>query len=383
MRLLKISYCFIIILALSCRQTYDLPFTGPAKGYLVVEGFINSGAGATTIKISRALGLVDSVLTRPEKSAVVTVEGNDNSIAPLAEISDGTYEADQLSISPNQQYRLHIKTLDGAEYYSAYATPKVTPAIDSISWEKTGKGVEVFVNTHDPTNNSTYYRWEYEETWEYHSAYYSILKYRYHPVSKHPYAVDPRPADESNKLFYCWQREKSSAILVGSSSHFSEDRIHLPLTVVPNTSWKLSVLYSILVYQYAVSAEEHEFFRRMKKNTENLGSLFDAQPSELVGNIHNSRNANEVVVGYVGIYNRQEKRIYIKNSEVPNWGYNQGCELFEAGNNELGYAGFKTDVPIKVHIYGMRNDTLSVYVALSPCGDCTLRGTNIKPSFWP
>src|SRR3712207_6958843 len=32
-------------------------------------------------------------------------------------------------------------------------------------------GVTIFVNTHNPENNTRYYRWEFDETWENRSVY--------------------------------------------------------------------------------------------------------------------------------------------------------------------------------------------------------------------
>jgi hypothetical protein len=46
------------------------------------------------------------------------------------------------------------------------------------------------------------------------------------------------------------------------------------------------VLYYIKLSQYALSHDAYLFYQKLKKNTEQLGSIFDAQPSELSSNIH-------------------------------------------------------------------------------------------------
>jgi hypothetical protein len=71
----------------------------------------------------------------------------------------------------------------------------------------------------------------------------------------------------------------------------------------------------------------------MKKNTEGTGSVFDAQPSELVGNIHCTTNATEPVIGYIDICTVQESRTFIKNSQVPNWNFVTPCIKTEIPNN--------------------------------------------------
>ncbi|MEJ7664694.1 MAG: DUF4249 family protein [Hymenobacter sp.] len=51
-------------------------------------------------------------------------------------------------------------------------------------------------------------------------------------------------------------------------------------------SSKLYYLYSILVRQYALTPEEFAYWDKLRKNTENLGTLFDPLPSQLSGNVH-------------------------------------------------------------------------------------------------
>ena len=163
----------------------------------------------------------------------------------------------------------------------------------------------------------------------------------------------------------------------------SRDSIHLPLKIIPNADWRLSVLYSILVKQYAISAEHYEFLKRMKKNTEQTGSLFDAQPSALNGNIHSLADASEVVVGYIGISDLQQKRLFIKTSEVPGWNYAQVCEPAIVRYRADSMKEYKNDIPIDVHEFGMRGDTISIKIGPAYCTDCAYRGSNQKPSFWP
>lgn len=376
-----ILLCCVIALLANCREKYVLPNVGPAGGFLVVEGFINSGAGATEVRLSRSLRLVDTVDVSPELKAQVWVQGKDNSQQLLAEQGNGLYSGDNLAINPAQEYRLYIMTDGGKEYASAYSRPLNTPPIDAINWERLNGGVEVFVNTHDATGNVKYYRWAYEETWEFHSTLYSSLMYLLGPDGK-PYDVDTRPYEDAKNMFFCWQYENSSRILIGNSANYTRDSIHLALQFIPRASWKISVLYSIKIKQYAISSAEHEFLRRMKKNTEQVGSLFDAQPSELVGNIQCLSNPGELVVGFVGISNMQEKRIFINNSEVPDWDYNLPCQTMEIPNNPDSMAMYTTAVPIlPTEIFGIR--ILRFTIADSYCADCRTRGFNIKPSYWP
>ncbi len=159
----------------------------------------------------------------------------------------------------------------------------------------------------------------------------------------------------------------------------------MPLVHIEPASVELSVLYSINVRQYALSHEAYIFFQKVKKNTESLGSIFDAQPSDLQGNIHCVTDPSEIVVGYIDISEEKIKRIFINNSELPGWGYSQGCVQTIVDNQPdsiLKYGvGLSPMVPTALGPFGS-----IVKFSATPdqnCIDCTLKGTNVRPFFWP
>jgi hypothetical protein len=379
----KIIYACIVLLLFACREKYVPPFAAPGKGYLIVEGVINSGQGPTTVRLSRSVVLADSGRFKSELKAVVRVEGEDNSSYPLTEGTQGFYTAPQLGLNSNMRYRLYIKTTEGKEYVSDFAKPIKTPPIDNIRWEQP-RDLTLFINTHDPQNIIRYYKWEYEETWEFHSAYLTQLKYLKEP-SGQPYAVDylyPNQ-DYNYSIATCWQGGTSTNLLLGSSAKLLRDSIDLPLLVIPHGSWKLSVLYTIKVKQNAVSKEGYEFLQRMKKNTESTGTLFDAQPSELVGNIHCKNDPTEVVLGFMETADVHEKRIWIRSSELTDWGFVQNCSLLVVTNHPDSVKQNANLYPTTVAELTPRGSIATYNAADYYCVDCTLKGTNVKPAFWP
>ena len=112
--------------------------------------------------------------------------------------------------------------------------------------------------------------------------------------------------------------------MLGSTAKLSQDIVYLPIASIPKDHGSLSVLYSIKVKQYAWTKEGYNFLDIMRKNTEIVGSVFDAQPSQLNGNIHCVTDPTEKVIGYFNISPVREKRIFINNSEVPDWRYESG-----------------------------------------------------------
>lgn len=374
--------CCLIPVLFGCKQKYEPPITSPATGYLVVEGIISAN-GPAEIHLSRTIPLADSARSTNERSALVRLEGTNGNRTTLFDNNNGVYTYSQLNLSSNEQYRLYIKTKDGKEYASNFVKVKTAPPIDSISWVYQNDGVQLHINTHDPLNNTWYYRWETEETWEFHSNEYTVLDFQRNPTTLDITGVKYRYPDHrpEESLYTCWQYENSTKLLLGSSAKLSEDVIHLPLLFVPKPSWKLSELYSINVKQYALSKDEYDFLQKMKRNSEETGSIFDRQPSELKGNIHCLSKPEEPVIGFIGIANRYEKRIWIKRSDVPGWGYYMSCLNLDIPADSAAY--FSNYAPYMPSKFTNSGAIERYYATDYVCIDCTLRGTNVKPSFWP
>jgi predicted secreted protein len=386
---MKIKYIFyiFILFAFSCKEKYISPVVSPKTGYLVVEGIVNSGAGNTNIVLSRTTPL-DNLSVQYETGAQVIVEGEDNSTHALKEVTPGHYTVVSLNLNSTKKYRLNIATNDGKKYLSDFAAIQNNPAIDSLNWRIQDNGVQIFVNAHDPSNKAQYYQWEYDETWEIHSAYLSYLKYQI--VKKTGGDIYSVVFSDSTRFsydlgkYFCWRTEPSTQLLISSTATLSQDVVNVPLTYIPPSSWKLGVKYSINAKQYSLSKDGYEFLQRMKKNTEGTGSIFDAQPSELNGNIHCVSNPTEPVIGYVNICTVQEKRIFINSKEVPDWTYNPYCTQIEVPNNSDSIHIKAIDLLPTNYVKSnpMTGAIISFYAAPPDCVDCRLRGSNVKPAFW-
>lgn len=379
-----VFFCFILF-ACSCRQRYEIPNTLSNTGYLVVAGMVNSGAGPTTILLTRTTRMVDSFRIRYVNGAVVAIRGEDNSYHVLKQTTDGTYTAAQLNLQPTIKYKLYIKTQESKEYESDLVTIIKTPAIDKISWEYPGD-LNIFVDTHDPNNKTHYYRWEFDQTWEFTAAYQTSIRYRTISQADNRKIVDYRfPSREPDLTMYrCWSGTPNYPINILSTAKLQKDTAHFRLVTIPRRSPQVSVLYSILVRQAALSKAGYEYMAKMKRNTESTGTIFDAQPSDLTGNIRCITNPSEQVIGFFDLSDVLEKRIFIKNSDLPNWGFTHGCQLKDLANTPESIALEAEPAPVDPAELAPNGDILKFhYTSSYSCIDCTLSGTNQKPSFWP
>ena len=377
---------FILLAFLGCKEKYISPVASPNLGYLVVEGTINSGTGITQIVLKRTVKLDNPIIVY-EQGAIVTVDGQDNSKAFLTETSLGHYTAANLNLNNAKQYRLNIITKDGKVYQSDYTSSQKTPAIDSISWKQDASGIQLFVNSHDASGLNKYYQWDYTETWEYHSPNKQFFVYQHiaPPINKWGITYfDPILINFNAAIYSCWPTTNSTNIILGSSITLTDNKISLPLISIHTGYIKIGILYSIDTRQYGLSEAKYNYLQKMKKNTEGTGSVFDAQPSELVGNIHCTTNTSEPVVGYIDICNIQEIRTFIRNDQLPNWNFVSPCKPVELLNNIKAIdSAHGLLLPIDVARQSPFGGILSYYFDTPNCVDCTLTGSNIKPPFWP
>jgi len=380
----------MIVAVTGCKQAYNPKPVTTVSNYLVVEGAINTGQDSTIIRLSRTVPLSSVAGTKPELGAVVTIVSNTSSSYPVIETGNGYYKAAGLNLSTTGNYGLKIITTDGKVYQSDLVPAKLSPPIDSVYYHIKSDGVQVYADTHDPANDTRYYRWDFYETYEFHSAFKSIEYFTTTPID----TVLPRPL--SNQIYACWRGDTSTSILLNSSAKLAKDVIvNNAITFIPSDSEKVESRYSILVKQYALTPDAYNYFEQLKKNTEQLGSIFDAQPSELTGNIHCVTNPTEPVIGFLTAGAATEARIFIDNRNLPAWQtdnpYN-GCmvttDLFARPigatyvNDVALYIYTQVHMPI-APIQPPGSATILGYTASDPqCIDCTLRGTNVQPSFW-
>jgi hypothetical protein len=376
----------MVIISGNCKKPYNPGVINAPNSYFVVEGVINNGNDSTIVRLSKTVNISSDVKTSGVDNCAVQIEGEAGSTYQLSPQGNGYYILPQLNLDATKKYRLHIITGDSKEYASDYVEVKKNPPIDSIGFLVRNNQLQIYANTHDGTNNSRYYRWSYDETWRFHARYQS--SYMVDQGSKT--VVVRTPAQQS---YYCFAGDRSSTIVLGSSAKLSQDVIfQQPITTIAPESEKIEMRYTIQLKQYVLTKEAYQFWENLKKNTEQLGSIFDAQPSQITGNIHNLKDAAEPVIGYISITNIQTKRVFIDNADVPQeWltAYPYDCGQPDSAlfSNPKTMANDVLNIIINggavpVDAITVRNSLLGYTYSTTECTDCRIRGRVATPPFW-
>ncbi|UII20171.1 DUF4249 domain-containing protein [Fulvivirga ligni] len=359
-----LSTCSLII---GCLEPYNPPAITNTETSLIIEGSIESGT--SIIKLSRSSPLNSDNAISPEVEAEVSIEDETGHAYACTETSPGRYSVSGLDIRTGNQYRLKIITKQKDEYESTFVEAIESPPIDSIYWEQTKDGLDLYLDAHSTSNQENRYKWSFIENWEFHSVYPSFYEYIGDGI------VKSRP----NDIYTCYQSDSSKSILIGSSNNLESNIIsRFHLQHIDNSDWRLQVKYSILVKQYTLTEEAFSFYEILRKNTETTGTFFDPQPSPINGNFICTTDKTKRAIGYVEATVTSSKRIFISNDELENWDIPDNCETTNVPLDSVDYYfGYSHYIPISYEL------ATGSYISSSrACVNCTLRGTTKKPEFW-
>jgi hypothetical protein len=135
------------------------------------------------------------------------------------------------------------------------------------------------------------------------------------------------------------------------------------------------------VNQYSLNEDEYNYWQKIQNVTVQVGSLYDIIPASIPSNIQCIEVPGEKVLGYFSVSAKSSKRIFIKDkfSGIIDRYTNAICikdTIPYVNPSGLGTSVWiLDDEPYHIGPYKITTE-------IQGCADCTLRGSNIKPSFW-
>ncbi|MDL2265058.1 DUF4249 domain-containing protein [Parabacteroides sp. OttesenSCG-928-G07] len=340
-----------------CIEEFTPKKIEEVRGILVIDGTITNDESLITLR--RTVSLQDTLVgSEIVENATMYVETNKGEKISGIYKEEGTYSILTGDLQADTQYRLHV-SVEGEEFESSFLTPIFTTEIDSITFSKKAQGepVTIQISTSDAHNQTPYYFWHFEENWEVKSQFFisSIMindsTYKYYDLNT------------SNNIYYCWGKDYSNNILIGTSEKLSQNAIiKEPIANIACDHDKLSILYHITVYQQQIRKEAYSYFSNKKDGNERTGSIFSPVFSEMKGNIQCISDPEIPVIGYIEVSTTTQKELFIPENmglyETPWSDMNRCASLFSE--------------------YGAERTP-------KECIDCRARknATKNKPEWWP
>ena len=264
----------LLLSAVSCKYPYDV-IIERTDYPLVIEGDLLLGT-SSTFKFSYVLPLDSDDYVLSARKTAGYIEGEDGSrVDGTASGGGATLTFDTTDLSADQRYKLHFTSPEGRIIESDWLDVCPAPVIDDLSYWKNEQYDELHIGLSMHCNGSHHFRWTYLEEWEYHSEIRSV--YDYDP---NRYADGVTKSENGPKYYYCWGRHNASVINIFSTEYQIEDRFEeLSFHRIPLNDLRLQSLYRMTLQLEALSEKAYAYWRTIRQNTDEQGSLFAPTPS--------------------------------------------------------------------------------------------------------
>ena len=173
---MKQSYNIVFLLILnitliSCVEVIDFNSdTETFESALVIEATITNELKQQEIILSRSYEF-EAEEPNPESGATVLIESNQGTFS-FEETEPGRYlSLTSFAAQHNVDYIIKISTSSGRSYMSTPVQLTQEASIDNLyAVRETNNaginGISIYIDSFDPSGNSKYYRYEYEETYK-------------------------------------------------------------------------------------------------------------------------------------------------------------------------------------------------------------------------
>ncbi|MFC2081454.1 DUF4249 domain-containing protein [Bacteroidota bacterium] len=366
----------------SCIELYQ-PEIKEMQEMLVINGSISDQPGWHYVEVSRSSPYNEPGFI-PVEGCVVRVEDENGLSVTYADYKPGVYRADLDAsfLGVNKAYKLYVYTQEGKEYQSDYDSLLACPPIDSLYYETdrqamedskiTYPGIQFYVDVKGKAGESRDFLWKMEESYEYHSKYDIQFIWNGEEVEE----FDP-PIDS---LHRCYRTRSISEIYAASSRYLVTNELNrYPLNFVSGNTPKLKIKYSLMVTQHSLSNDAFLYWDNIRKLIGETGGLYEKQPANTKGNIHNVNDAEEQILGFFYASQEREKWIILKNQfDFAIQDYSCPIDTVE---DLWDFPGDLYIISLNINEEGERRGE-PYGTSYRGCFDCRLRGGTLEPPYY-
>lgn len=346
---------------------------------IVIEGLVTNELKKHEIKISQTFA-IDSTGPKPLSGADIRVTGEEEHI--FQELEPGRYiSLDSFAARPGIDYQLSI-LLNGNEYISASTQLSGSSNIGELEASRINyrgeDGVAITLNNQTFAGGANYYKYEYVETFKFNSNYFKV---------KDLIIEDGVPVEvpKQKEEYTCYQTNISQKIILANTNSLSDDSVNdLLINFIDSKDTSLSNRYSLLIKQYVIGRDAYNYYKILEELSGSENIFSQTQPGFLEGNITNSNNPNEKIIGFFNVSSVTTKRIYFDYGDF----YNpEGIRP-----RFVPFALCEETLPSTANLIAQLERGAVKWAGVTPsgaflvvptrCVDCTLFGTNEKPDFW-
>ncbi len=296
-----------------------------AASYLVVDGLILPGTSPLSVRLTRSSAF--GTFRQPVTGAQLMLydEAGQYECYEEVETEPGLYHLQPalITVETGSGYFIEIILKDESVYRSMLeiVPPLLSP--DSLSYDITTEVVtdptgavqeRNFINmyVHSPlpsTSEAVYLRWQVSEA-------YSFMDLTCHPLDNSETCYFDKGISEPQNLLL-FSNEDTDA-------HYLTKFPLISQVLFPTLEYEGRHYFN--VHQYAITQQAFQYWKDVEQVLSIGGTLFDPPPAGIQGNIYNTADDSELVLGYVGAASVDTIRFFTLPTDIrPYFNFRDFC----------------------------------------------------------
>ena len=278
--------------------------------FLVVDGFITNELGPHTIRLSTSAffkGPLDGGTNRPVDDAELMIHLSSGVEVSVENFGHGIYITPEwFRAETGIGYQLEI-VWNERHYISSEERLADPIILDSIYYEYLDKeflsgtgnvsrkfGLQFYADFTYP-ENKVFAKFDWDGTF-----------------------IFTTPSRENGLRLDCYTKEVASEFFnMTNNIELISKQVKKHEVFFEQLDFRYRFQYNKGIKIYTLNKGVEGFFSQIELQLDNTGSIFDPTPVRIEGNISNNNTKEEVVLGYFGVFHVSEKRIHIRNNELP------------------------------------------------------------------
>ncbi|MER2996669.1 DUF4249 domain-containing protein [Pontibacter populi] len=339
--MLRRIFIFALVLLMGCIDPVDVDLDTQQK-HLVVEGYFTNEAKLNYIRLSYSQP--HSVpYNEFEEEAIVFVSSDEGERYSFSYDKAGYYypEAGAMAYGvPGHTYWLNVSVGNKLYQSESIKMPEPLP-IDSVHFEVDEQsyafegvrekqlymGYNVLVNYKDPAEYKNFLRWSFSTQYEVNTQPYDFIS---------PWSGLPAPKD---CCIQCFLHEKLELLKVADDRLVNGRDVKNQAVLFMPFEKYLGVKNKLTIYQHSITNEAYEFYRILEQQKNSTGTVFDPPPAEVKGNIKNTADEKEQVLGYFDVSGVSVKQVTILRSDItypaPPYKYPDDCLTLKGATMQI------------------------------------------------
>ncbi len=320
----SIIFTLLLLILASCIDPIAFKFDGQTS-HLVVFSNFSSKKGPQFVRLTRSVPFDSPYKVFVKNARVLIKSASGKSFEFFHTASGEYYTLNDAEVEPGETYILHIE-VDGEIYESDPSrAPSLEESVDmtevhlkedvqqvNIPGEKEPRslpGYAFLVDYQDKAGQANFLRWSYYREYQVFTQPWNFIDY-FCPRGC------PRPAPKSCcKECYVTNKEEYFKVV---NDRLTDGRLvrNIPVSFMQYYQLMNSRM-KFTIYQHNISEEAYTYYKSLEAQAESSGTMLDAPPTEVVGNMHNINKPEELVIGFFEVSTVFERNFIFNPLELP------------------------------------------------------------------